>query len=374
MHLEKRNIRLSKCSVDQAEKEAVARVIDFEYLGMGREVQAFEQELKSYLKTDLEVICVNTGTAALHLAIEALELAQDAEVLVPSITYLASFQAISAARAKPVACDVNPETFFIDLNDAQKRLTKKTKAIMPVHYGSHSEQMDEIYKFAQKHHLRVIEDAAHSMGCSRKNKKVGTSGDTLCFSLDGIKNMTSGEGGFVVTSDSEVARKIRDARLLGVERDTEKRFSNQRSWVFDVKRQGYRYHMSDIMAAIGRTQLQKLDRFLEKRQKLAQMYAEKLSKISWLKVLNFNFSNLAPHIFVIKVVDKNRDFLMEFLNRKGIATGLHYYPNHLLTLYKTEYNLPVSEYLLNQMMTLPLHVDLSEQDVEYVCHWIKEFN
>lgn len=372
--MEKRTIRLSKCSVDQAEKDAVSRVLDFEFLGMGREVQSLEKELKEYLATNLEVICVNTGTAALHLALEALDLEADSEVIVPTITYVASFQAISAARLKPVACDVNPDTFFIDLNDAQKKLSKKTRAIMPVHYASNSQQIEQVYTFAKENNLRVIEDAAHSIGGSRKNQKIGSVGDILCFSLDGIKNMTSGEGGVIVTSDLEVARKIRDARLLGVEKDTEKRFSNQRSWIFDVKRQGYRYHMSDIMAAIGRAQLKKLDSFAAKRKKLAQLYAKELAAVTWLKLLEFDYSQIVPHIFVIKVLEKNRDSLARYLAEKGVATGIHYYPNHLLSYYKTDYSLPVSEKLLEQMLTLPLHPDLKEEDVEFVCQCIKNYN
>lgn len=369
--LSKRNVRLSKCSVSQDEKDAVSRVLDNAYLGMGKEVQAFEQELKAYLQTENEVICVNTGTAALHLAIECLDLPKGSEVLVPSITYVASFQAISASGLVPVACDVNPETFFIDLADAKKRITEKTKAIMPVHYGSFSAPMNLVYEFAKQYRLRVIEDGAQTFGCTRGQKKVGAEGDIICISFDGIKNITCGEGGCVITGDKVLAQRIKDARLLGVEKDTEKRYSGQRSWVFDVHHQGYRYHMSDIMASIGRAQLKKIDAFSAKRKALTQIYLQELKNVKAIKFLQFDYENIVPHIFVIRVLNGQRDQLIDQLSERGIATGIHYFPNHKLTKFKPNYELPQADLAGEQMLTLPLHVDLTEEDVRYVCENLK---
>jgi dTDP-4-amino-4,6-dideoxygalactose transaminase len=223
---------------------------------MGREVQLFEEDIAEFLGVPKEwVVCVNSGTAALQLAVEYVKRPCGNDVLVQSVTYLATFQAISAAGAAPVACEVLPKNVTIDLQDAKKRLSSTTKAIVPVHSASNPGNLDSIYDFAHKYGLRVIEDAAHAFGCIYKSRKIGSFGDIICFSFDGIKNITSGEGGAVVTADQELAQYIRDARLLGVEKDTEKRFSGKRSWEFDVRRQGYRYHMSNIMAAIGRVQL-----------------------------------------------------------------------------------------------------------------------
>lgn len=273
------NVRLSRSVVGEEEKMALARVIDAGFLGMGTEVKLFEEELQEFIGGDKEVICVNTGTAALHLATECLGIGPGDEVLVPTITYVASFQAITAAGAKPVACDVTSDRVFIDLKDAERRLTSRTKAIMPVHYASDSQDMDAVYAFANSHGLRVIEDAAHGFGCKRNGRMVGAEGDVICFSFDGIKNITSGEGGAVVTGDKALSQRIRDARLLGVEKDTEKRYSGQRSWVFDVHHQGYRYHMSNLMAAIGREQLKKLPQFAEQRKRCAARYRRELSLI-----------------------------------------------------------------------------------------------
>lgn len=366
-------IRLSKSVVGEEEKQALAKAIDVGYLGMGTEVQQFEEDLRIFLGTDHEVLCVNTGTAALHLSLQAIGIGPGDEVLVPSLTYIATFQAISATGAKPVACDVTLNRAFIDLVDAEKRLSTRTRAIIPVHYGSNSEGIEDVYSFAKKHGLRVIEDAAHSFGCSRNSRRIGAQGDIVCFSFDGIKNITSGEGGAVVTGDKNIAQKIKDARLLGVEKDTEKRFSGQRSWTFDVTEQGWRYHMSNLMAVIGREQLKKIKIFSQRRQILANRYASELRQIPNLTLLDFDYKNLVPHIFPIVVDGGHRSALAAALADDGIETGIHYQPNHLLTYYATEYPLPVTAELAQQLLSIPLHPDISDQDQSRVIHAIRNF-
>ena len=364
-------IRLSKSSIGEEEKSAVLRVLEKEYLGMGEEVQRFEEEIRTFLKSDKEVVCVNTGTSALHLALCALDIGPGDEVLVPSITYVASFQAISACGATPVAVDVTEDTLFIDMEDAQKRLSPKTKAIMPVHYASNARDMDKVYAFARKYGLRVIEDAAQAFGCKRNGKAVGTEGDVICFSFDGIKNITSGEGGAVLSSDPEVVQRVQDGRLLGVEKDTQKRFAAERSWEFEVRRQGYRYHMSNIMAAIGREQLKKIDNFAQKRRRIVARYMEMLQDIRQITFLDFDYHEIIPHIFVIKA--KQRDALRAYLLAHHIECGIHYKPNHLLEKYRTTYRLPVSEMLYETILTLPCHTDLTESDQKRVIDTIREF-
>lgn len=355
-------IRLSKSVVGEEEKAAIARVIDAGYLGMGREVQLFEEELRTHLRTDKQVVCVNTGTAALHLAVQALGIGPGDEVLVPTTTYVASFQAITATGAKAVACDVTPERVFIDLADAERRVTARSRAVMPVHYASDSSDMPLVYDFADCHGLRVIEDAAHAFGGTRAGRPIGTAGDVLCFSFDGIKNITSGEGGAVVTSDELVAQRIRDARLLGVEKDTEKRYQGERSWAFDVRHQGYRYHMSNLMAAIGREQLKKAERFARHRQDRTRCYLEAFRSVDGLSVLDLDFANIVPHIFVVRVHDGHRDALSAHLREMDIETGVHYMPNHLVEYFSTRYRLPVAEQLWSELLSLPLHAELTEQE------------
>ncbi len=369
-------IRLSRSMVGQAEAAAVARVIvEDGYLGMGKEVQLFEEEIAEFLGVPKEwVVCVNSGTSALHLAVEAVTQPGD-EVLTQALTYLATFQAISAAGAVPVASEVLPQKITIDLQDAEKRLSSSTKAIVPVHYAGSPGNLDYIYGLAHKYNLRVIEDAAQAFGCTYKGQKIGSFGDIVCFSFDGIKNITSGEGGCVVTSDQKVAQYLRDARLLGVEKDTEKRYSGQRSWEFDVHRQGYRYHMSNIMAAIGRIQLGRfVGEFAPRRQELARNYREILGKCDGIRFFDVDLNEIVPHIQPVRVLNGKRDALRAFLEKRNIGTGIHYKPNHLLTYYGGgRISLPVTEKLYEELLTLPLHSGLSDEDVEYVCENVEAF-
>lgn len=370
------DLRLSKSVLGEKEADAVAKVLlEDGYLGMGAEVGKFETDIADYLGISAEkVVCVNTGTSALHLAVEAI-VEKGEEVLVPSFTFLSSFQAISAAGAIPISCDVYEDTLSIDLEDAARRITDKTKAIMPVHYASNPANMDKLYEFAKNHNLRVIEDAAHAFGCIYEDKKIGSFGDVVCFSFDGIKNITSGEGGAIVTSDSRVLSIVKDARLLSIEKDSDKRYSGQRSWDFDVKRQGYRYHMSNIFAAIGRVQLSRLDKeFAPKRIELLQKYKELLGsndKIVFQKQESEAY--IIPHILSIRILENKRDGLKEELEKQKIPTGIHYKPNHLLTYYKTNYTLSVTEKVYNEILTLPLHPEVKISDVEFICKIINNY-
>lgn len=366
-------VRLSKSCVGEEEKIALARVIDAGYLGMGREVQLFEEELREYIGTDSEVICVNTGTAALHLSLACLDIGPGDEILVPSITYVASFQAIAATGARPVACDVTSERVFIDLVDAERRLSARTKAIMPVHYASDSQGMAGVYEFANRHGLRVIEDAAHGFGCIREGKRIGYEGDVICFSFDGIKNITAGEGGAVVTGDKYLASRIKDARLLGVEKDTEKRFEGKRSWHFEVHHQGFRLHMSNLMAAIGREQLKKLHIFADHRSKCVSRYRTELGSIDAIQFLYLDYISIISHILPIRILNGRRDQLMSHLRSQNIECGLHYQPNHMLDFFACNYRLPVAEALTEQLLSLPLHAELTQSQQSKVIREIIGF-
>lgn len=360
-------IRLSKSCIGEAEKAAVMGVLNREYLGMGAEVQQFEKALTDFFGRP--AVCVVNGTAALHLAVQACNIGSGDEVLVPSITYVSSFQAISATGAKPVACDVDPLSLIVDLKDAANRLTSNTKAIMPVHYSGGVGDLEEIYSFAKHHGLRVIEDAAHAFGTTYNGKRIGGTGDISCFSFDGIKNITSGEGGCIVTDDESVLQTVKDARMLGVEKDTEKRYSGQRSWEFKVNNQGWRYHMSNIMASIGLEQLRSFDHVARKRQELAKLYDRLFAGSTNIIPLVRDYETVVPHIYVVKISDmQDRKTLQEKLLQSNIQTGIHYQPNHLLAFYYDPLSrpFPVTDEVFPQLLTLPLHADLTDADVEAV--------
>lgn len=381
-----KKIRLSKSVVGELEKEALAEVIDQGYLGMGAFVNDFENKLKTYFDAKY-VICVNSGTAALHLALMAAGLNSGNEVLVQSLTYIASFQAISATGAIPIPCEVVPDTCTIDLSDAEKKITAKTKAIMPVHYAGRVGNLDKIYEFAKKYNLKVIEDAAHAFGTTYKGMQVGSSqyinrtpspthtfSPIVCFSFDGIKNITSGEGGAIVTNDDAVAQYVMDARLLGVHKDTEKRFEGQRSWEFDVTHQGYRYHMSNLFAAIGIVQLDRFEKeFKPARRRRAQRYHAALKDISSIKLFPDDYDEIVPHIFPLRVINGGRDNLRQYLLDNNIECGIHYYPNHLLSYYGAKKGeLPVTEQIYSELLSLPLHPALTLEEQNYIISKIVE--
>jgi dTDP-4-amino-4,6-dideoxygalactose transaminase len=363
-------VRLSRSIVGARESEAVARVIlEDGYLGMGREVQAFEVELASFLGIpSTRIACVSSGTAALHLSIAAALQPGD-EVLVPSLTYVASYQAIVAGNAVPVSCDVCEATATLNLADAESRLSSRTRAIMPVHYASNPAGLGKVHDFAQANALRVIEDAAHAFGCTADGRLIGSFGDITCFSFDGIKNITSGEGGAVVSEDEIVMSRVRDARLLGVKNDTDKRLAGSRSWEFDVSRAGYRYHMSNLFAAIGRTQLDRFsEEFAPKRVELGRLYRERLRGVPGIVLLHTELGEVVPHIQPVRVTGGRRDAVRDALDAEGIQTGLHYKPNHLLTLFGAgDPPLPVCEQLYGELLSLPLHPALPPDDVERTC-------
>ena len=243
---------------------------------------------------------------------------------------------------------------------------------MPVHYTGFMGDLNAVYKFAKENNLRVIEDAAHAFGCTYQGQKIGSFGDVVCFSFDGIKNITSGEGGAVVTKNKDVIQKIQDFRLLGVEKDSINRYQRKRSWEFDVKEQGWRYHMSDIMAAIGRVQLKRfVNEFQPKRISLHKHYRANLEKINGVRLFETDLENITPHIMVIRVLGGKRDLVREKLAEIDIPTGIHYKPNHLLSFYRNNQLLPMSEQLYQELLTLPLHPDLEKMDVDYICDKLK---
>lgn len=365
-------IRLSKSCIGNDEKRAVQRVLEREFLGMGEEVQQFEKNLQAYLGRP--TVCVVNGTAAIQLALQAIGVGMGDEVLVQSLTYVATFQAIKATGATPIACDIDPSTLTIDCHDAERRINENTKAIIPVHYAGGVGDLEKIYSLAKKHKLRVVEDAAHAFASRYKSKLIGGFGDIACFSFDGIKNITSGEGGCVASGDPTVIDKCKDSRLLGVIRDSDKRFAGSRSWEFDVTSQGWRYHMSNIMAAIGIEQLKKVDILAKRRQRLARTYCSQFSNVKGLEVLDLDYNEVVPHIFPIMLsTPVLRNEVRDACIDADIEVGIHYKPNHELSYFQTNNNLILrnTDLISGRLLTLPLHPDLSTADVIQISKLVK---
>ena len=347
-------IHISRSVVGAAELEAMGRVIREDgYLGMGQEVRAFEAELQEYLGgRDRTVICLNSGTAALHLAVQALTSPGD-EVLVQSLALWPRSRPSGRGRGagglrrlpghgNPGPGGCRPENYAPHQGRDADPLRQQ-----PRRPRSH-------HSFAERHGLRVIEDAAHAFGCTYKGRKIGSFGDLACFSFDGLKNITSGEGGAVVTSDPGVIQAVQDARLLGVQRDTEKRYQGARSWEFDVQHQGYRYHMSNLFAAVGRVQLGRFEgEFKPRRIALAQKYRTAFAGAGGIFLFHGEPGPIVPHIFPIRVLNGKRDGLRQFLRQQGIESGIHYKPNHLLSFLRRRPGIPAGDETLYDELVNP---------------------
>jgi dTDP-4-amino-4,6-dideoxygalactose transaminase len=368
-------IRLSMACVGVEEENEIHKVLRKTVnFGLGVHVAEFELELSRFIDSSSppEVICVNTGTAALHIALEALRFPKGSEVLVPSITFLASFSAISAAGLVPVAVDVSLPSCHVQIESCKKLVTSKTVAIMPVAYSGSDFARNEVYEFAKEHNLRVIEDDAHAFGGEViSGKRFGSSGDVVCFSFDGIKNITCGEGGAVVTRDKELAHKIRVMRSLGIAKDVELRYQGKRAWEYDVEVQGFRYHMSNINAAMGLAQLKKIQEFKRVRESLFHsylIYFKEFELGTFLTPTQSHDSKYMFHIFSCLLapgIDRHR--VREALSLQGVESGIHYAPNHLHSFYKSSYALKNAEEAGFRLLSLPFHANLTSADVKLVC-------
>ena len=372
-NLTKKNfIRVSQSYLDNNEIINVEKTIKSNFLGLGKEVSIFEDRLIKFIgNKNKNIVCVNSGTSALQIAIESLKLPIGSEIILPSLTFFASCQAIIAAKMQPVICDIDLNNAVIDPKDLEKKITKKTKAIMPVHYASSFGELDIIYKIAKKYNLRVIEDAAHSFGSLYKGKRVGYYGDIICFSFDGIKNITSGEGGAVVTSNKILYKNLRILRNLGIS-------VNKKNNKIDVdsKLVGGRFHMNNIHAAIGIEQLKKINDIAKKRKYIASLYQNQLSSIKQIKFLNINYSKekIIPHIVPILILNHKRNNLQKFLVKNNIETRTNYYPLNKLSLFKkNRFKCPNAEKFSQQVLTLPIHPDLNDSELKFITNKIKMF-
>ncbi len=367
-------IKLSRGCLGEEELAALRPVFAYGYFGQGSQVAEFETALKNYLGAEY-VLATNTGTSALHLALDALDIGEGDEVIVPSLTFVASFQAIGATGATPVPCDIVPDTLLLDLADAERRITPRTKALMPVHYAGNPCDPDSLLQMQERYGIRTVEDAAHAFGSTWNGRRIGSFGDIVCFSFDSIKNITCGEGGAVVCRDPELAELMRQKRLLGMDRRPQSKSAcADQKWQMPVATQGFRYHMSNINAAIGLEQLKKVECFISRRREICRRYDEAFCGVEGLAVLPIDYRECAPHIYVVRVKDGQRNCLMDFLKSKDVETGINYALNHLQPYFRKEgVRLPAAEAAYGEILSLPLHCALSDADVDYVIRSVQNF-
>ena len=397
------NIRLFKPSVGKEELDNIKDVFDRAWLGLGPKVTEFENEWTKYIGTKMS-IGVNSGTAALHLSLTAFGFKEGKKVLVPAITFASTATAVLYNRLEPVFVDVEPETVSMSLKDLEKKYTKDCVAIMPVHMGGHPVAMDKLMEFAKKKNLKVIEDCAHCAGgeyspreiiktdnrinsnnanISRgKGKKLGTWGDIGCFSFEEKKCMTTGDGGMICSNDVDLISPLRAYRWVGIDKDTWRRAEDfvhsdkvdARHWYYEISVLGYKYNMNDLAAAIGLAQLKKLDKMNAKKRSIIKKY---LNGIKDLKTIQPQFpydtDNGVYWFFGIRC--KKRDELIIHLKNKGIATGVHFYPLPMHPLFKPyDKGCETAKEIWKTFVTLPSHVDLTNEEVNYVIDALQEFD
>lgn len=372
-------VRLSRAFVGE-EEIAELRKVFFEsvHFGMGTHVAEFEQAIKDQIGApEREVVAVNSGTSALHIALEALQFPKGSEIIVPTITFAASHAAIRMAGLEPVSCDVLFPSGHIDPEDVKRRITSQTVGIMPIAYAGTDFDRTQIYALAKEHNLRVIEDDAHAFGSLTANqKRFGAEGDIICFSFDGIKSVTCGEGGAVVTEDKTLADRMRLIRTLCIEADDRIYTQGESPLECNVRTQGFRYHMSNINAAIGLVQLRRLAATAKKKHDVWQSYEAARREFGLQERLTASQqpkSTDVMHIYpVVLPENTRRSDLRLALKAAGFESGVHYPPNHLHDLFKTDYSLPVGERLGRTLLSLPFHPAIETDQVFSLMKWLAE--
>ncbi len=370
-------------------KEEISEVIDVlksGWITTGPKVKLFEEEFAKYIGCK-HAIAVNSCTAGLHLALEAIGIREGDEVITSPMTFAATGEVIRYLNAKPLFVDLDPATMNLDveaLKDIVERKcgsgnTAKLKAIVPVHYAGYPCDMDAIMALASRYNLRVVEDAAHAFPTSYKRRMIGTIGDISCFSFYATKNITTGEGGMITTENEEFADRARIMSLHGISKDAWKRYMAEGSWYYEIIAPGYKYNFTDIAAALGIAQLKKTDIFMNRRRQIADMYHEAFQGLDELDLPLANGEEKGTthswHLYVIRLnlqrlaIDRNK--FIDELRRKGIGTSVHFIPLHLHPYYRDTYgyqpdDFPVAYETYQRIVSLPIYPRMSDGDVQKV--------
>lgn len=368
--------------IGEEEVKEVLDTMQSGWLTTGSKTARFEEDFATYANMPY-VLAVNSGTAGLHLALEASHVGVGDEVITTTYTFTATAEVIRYLGADPVFVDIDPKTFNIDPDRVEGAITGKTRAILPVHLGGQACHMDRIMELAQDHSLKVIEDAAHALPCSYQQQMIGTIGDATVFSFYVTKPLATGEGGMVVTASEEMEKRIKVMRLHGIDRDIWDRYnSNKLNWYYEVVAPGFKYNMPDLMAAIGIHQLKSIEQFQQRREEIARRYTEAFSSLP-LRVpyVARPQDKHAWHLYVIQLELErkkiSRDEFIEKMAGKGIGTSVHFIPLHVHPYWRDRYGLkpqdfPVALDCYRRAVSLPIYSRMSDDDVDRVIKAVRE--
>jgi len=373
------NIRLFKPSLGAEELASIKEAFDRSWVGLGPTVNQFEEEWAKFVGSKI-AIGLNSATAALHLALTAFNFPEGKKVLVPSLTFSATASAVLYNRLIPVFVDSDPVTLGIDLEDLNRKYDKDCVAVIPVHYAGHPVPMDKLMPWAKEKNLKVVEDCAHAAGVVYKGKTLGTWGDIGCYSFEEKKCMTTGDGGMICSDAPELMKNIKAYRWVGIDKDNWKTAQSYvdtnkdaMHWFYEINLLGYKYNMNDLAASIGVVQLKKLPQMNIRRSEIIRRYLDGIQGIEGIKpLLPFDPENYYYQMFGIRT--EKRDELMIYLKSKGIATGCHYTPLSMQPLFKPfAYACEYIEKEADKFITLPLHADLTNEEVDYIIENLKSF-
>ncbi len=355
--------------IEKEEIDASRESLELGWLGMGSYVSKFEEKVKEIIDApDRHVAAVSTGTAGLHIALLVAGVGPGDEVIVSSFNCSADFQAITWVGAEIVFCDCDDTTLAIDLAKAEQLVTPRTKAMIVMDYDCIMCDHDGIAKFAERHGIRIIHDAAHSFGSQYKGRMVGSFSDICVFSHDPVKTVTCLDGGTIVVKSEDELRQVHELRLLGMQQPASVMYQNKRAWTFDVERVGFRYHMLNMHAAIGLAQLGKLDVIASSRREASRAYNAALAGLAAVRTPATDFDGVNPFLYYIRVPAEHRDALRDFLKAEGVDTGIHWQPGHWFTLWNDcrAGDLSVTDRVGKEILSLPLHSKMSLDTVRHV--------
>ncbi len=367
---------LNRPSIGDAEITAVTDCLKSRWITTGPLCAGFEERFTA-LTGARHAVSVVSATAGMHLALMALGIGPGDEVITPSMTFASTVNMIALLGAKPVFVDIRYDTLNIDCDQIEARITPRTRAIIPVHFAGAPADMERIGAIADRHHLTVIEDAAHAVGTRCRQTHAGGFGGIAVFSFHPLKNITTGEGGMITHNDDALDRKIRVLRFHGIERDAWKRYGKGGNPEYDIEEPGYKYNLTDIQAALGIAQLGRLDEFNRRRSDLVKRYLDGLDGTEGLELPGdppYPHTH-AHHLFVVKIAAIERPVFMERLSEYNIGYGLHFPPCHLLRYVQSRFgvqSLPETERAAGKIISLPLFPDMTDDDVAYVCTAVRE--
>jgi perosamine synthetase len=349
--------------------EAASEVLRSGWLGLGPETTLFENEFARYIGIPF-CVGLNSCTSALHLGLRILNLAPGSEVITTPITFVSTNHVILYENCIPVFADIQPYTGNLDVNSVSERITERTKAIMLVHYGGYPCDLDELYALARVHNLSIIEDCAHACGATYKGQRIGSHGDIHAFSFHAVKNLPMGDGGALTIRSEEYNERLRKLRWLGINSDTFQRTGRQGyRWEYDVTEVGFKYNMNDLQAAIGRAQLPYLDQDNARRVEIATQYREQLLNVPGIQLLKYEKDRTSSY-HLSCILAEERDALVEKLRAHHVDVGVHYLRNDKYRMYQ-EQELPHTEYFWRHVISLPMHLSLTDEQISYVTGVIK---